>query len=99
LSIIVNKVWEKRDEIKRCARQVNIGRRALISGNVCSALPLSRAIAPSRQLARRVSLLFSVRSGKAVSPRKAGMETGSFEKARANRNMRTKITRYRIGSG
>jgi hypothetical protein len=33
LSIIVNKVWEKRDEIKRCAREVNIGLRALISGN------------------------------------------------------------------
>jgi hypothetical protein len=33
LSIIVNKVWEKRDEIKRCACEVNIGLRALISGN------------------------------------------------------------------
>jgi len=33
LSIIVNKLWEKRDEIKRCAREGNIGQRSLISGN------------------------------------------------------------------
>jgi hypothetical protein len=26
-------VWEKRDEIKRCARKVNISLRSLISGN------------------------------------------------------------------
>jgi hypothetical protein len=32
-TIIVNKVWEKRGKIKRCARVVKIGSRALISGN------------------------------------------------------------------
>jgi hypothetical protein len=32
-TIIVNKVWEKRGKIKRCARVVKIGSRPLISGN------------------------------------------------------------------
>jgi hypothetical protein len=89
LSINVNKLWEKSDEIKRCAREGDIGWQALISCNDSSALPLTQAIASDIPSAGAAALLSRAQPGKCLSPPKAGVDPGFPEKARANKNMRT----------
>jgi hypothetical protein len=92
LSIYVNKLWEKPDEIKRRAREGNIGRRSLISCNDSSALPLTQATTPNILPAGVAALLSRARPGKCLSPPRAGMDPAFPEKAHANKNMRTAIS-------